>query len=96
MSGWTDKAVQMIAADLARGAKADIVGGKSLLGGASPQYVEIDGVPVEWPMPPKKEAIGVRTLLPDGYVALYVTTTHERARSMLASATELARPKDAD
>lgn len=88
MSGWTDKAVQMIAADLLKNGKAEIVGGKSLRG-TSPQYVEIDGVPVDWPTPPRKEAIGVRTILPDGYVALYLTTTHERARSMLASAQEI-------
>lgn len=88
MSRWTDGAIRMIAADLLKGGKAEIVGDKYLRG-TSPQYVEIDGVPVEWPMPPRKEAIGVRTILPDGYVALYLTTTHERARMMLASAEEI-------
>jgi len=88
VSGWTDKAVRMIAADLLKDGKAEIVGDKYLLG-TSPHYVEIDGVPVEWPVPPRKEAIGVRTILPDGYVALYLTTTHERARMMLDSAQEI-------
>lgn len=89
MSGfWNEKPVLMIAADLSKGAKAEIIGDKCLRG-TSPQYVEIDGIPVEWPMPPRKEAIGVRTTLPDGYVALYLTTNRERARSWLDEAKQM-------
>ena len=90
----SERVVLMIAVDLLKGGKAEIVGEKYLRG-MSPQYVEIDGVPVEWPMPPRKEAIGVRTTLPSGFVSLYLATTHERARSWLVSAEKIVTERRA-
>lgn len=88
MSGRYEQSSRSIALDLLRGGKAEIVGNKSLRG-ISPQYIEIDGIPVEAPMPPTKEGTGVRTTLPDGFVALYLATTHEQAREWLRRAEEI-------
>lgn len=88
MRGWYEQSARSIALDLLRGGKAEVVGNKALRG-ISPQYVEIDGVPVEAPLPPTKEATGVRVTLPDGFVALYLATTHEQAREWLRRAEEI-------
>ncbi len=82
--------VSRIADDLLNGGTAALVGGRSLHG-MSTRYIEIDGVPVACPAPRATEAIGVRTTLPSGYTALYLTTTHERARRLLDDARLVVR-----
>ena len=84
-----DSDVMRLAAELRAGGEAEAVGFRSLRG-YSPTYVEIDGVPVSWPVPERKEAPGIRVRRADGEIALYLTTTFERARSLLAEARRLA------
>lgn len=90
MAGKLDATRQYLASELVAGAKAEIVGGRSLRG-ISPQYAEVDGVPVELPLPPIKEATAIQVTRPDGAVLLFVERTNERARELLRQAKLEAR-----
>lgn len=85
MSGWYEQSARSIALDLLRGGKAELVGNKSLRG-ISPRYMEMDGQPVSIPQPERREATGVRTTLPDGFVSLYLASRYETAREWLRRA----------
>lgn len=84
--------VTRVADELRAGGEVEIVGLKSLRG-YSPTYVEIDGVPVEWPQPERREATGLRVRRANGEIALYLTTTMERARWLLAEARRTVEAK---
>ena len=77
-----------IATAIHYGAKAEIVS-ERLLQGLAPSYIEIDGVPVYVPAPLLRETPGVRVTFADGYVALYLTSNSDRARTMLERAQEV-------
>lgn len=86
----TRETATAIAAAVAEGATAEVVGSQELAG-ANVRYMEVDGVPVALPEQPRHEAPGIRVTYPNGYVALYVTGDEERARELLA----MARSSDA-
>lgn len=84
-----DSEALSLAAELQAGGQAEAVGFRSLAG-YSPSYMEIDGVPVELPQPERREVPGIRVRRANGEVALYLTPTMERARSLLAEAKRIA------
>lgn len=84
-----DAEAYRLAAELLDGGEAEAVGFKTLLG-YSPTYMEIDGVTVKLPTPDRREAPGIRVRRSNGEVALYLTPTMERARSLLAEAQRIA------
>lgn len=89
LGGRDETAARGIALDLLGGATAEVVGQKYLTG-ITPNYLEIDGVPVVLPPPEQKEAPAVRIVKPDGFVALYLASSTERAEALLARAREIA------
>lgn len=85
---------QGIALELLRGGEAEVVG-EGFLAGLPVHFMEVDGVAVQVPRPEIKEAAGVRVTLPDGFVALHVTTSAERAEALLARAREIVAKVEA-